>query len=188
MTRLAFSALTASFDTLINDNTTGEISPADVRQALNNIADTFQPSDIALVGLPPATVPLTTTFTKLNVFNAVSSVVVGSAATDYAPSVANSDIVVNALNGIHDVAFTAAVAGPNNDDLVVAFFVGGVEQVQKVETALRGPGNNVELSFSFPVVVTGAPVAIDVRARLKAGSASVTFSESLLIVRYLPGQ
>jgi hypothetical protein len=186
MPRLTFAALQAEVAALLADNTTGDITPADVRQVFNDMMDTFQPASSGLTGEPPAALSMTTTDAKVAVFDTALSNV-GQAGV-ITPNIAN-DSIATSLVGIHRLDFTTSVEGPNNDDLIFTIYRNGTPTVVATEAALRGNGNRVEVTMTFPFTAPGpGPNTFEVRARLRAGAATVTFANTIFVVSYIPGQ
>jgi hypothetical protein len=186
MTRPTFAETQLLVDSLLADNTAGAITPADVRQVFDAVTALFQPASTGLTGVTGATIALTTADTPLTIFDTPlpelgeQGVIV--------PSVAN-DNIVSSLVGVHRFDFTTSIEGPNNDDVIVTLYRNGVATVVASEISLRGAGNRVEFTMSFPLQGPApGPNTYSLRARLRSGSGSVTFNNSVFVLGFIPGQ
>ena len=186
MARPTFAETQLLVDSLLADNTTGAITPADVRQVFDAVTALFQPATTGLTGIPGATIALTTTDTPLVIFDA-SLQEVGEQGV-IVPSVAN-DNIVSSLVGVHRFDFTTSIEGPNNDDVIVTLYRNGAATAVASEISLRGAGNRVEFTMSFPLQGPApGPNTYSLSARLRTGSGSATFYNSIFALGFIPGQ
>jgi len=184
MARLPFSTLSSNIATLLPDNTTGEISPADVRAVATDLADTFRPAAHALLRPTPAAQALTTTDATLTVFDTARGV--GETGI-VIPNIANSTLEA-ALVGAYRADFTATLEGPNNDDVVLSLYRNAVATGIAGEISLRGASNPVALTFSFYTTTAAVNAVYTISARLRTGSSNVTFSNVGFALSWVPGQ
>jgi hypothetical protein len=186
MPRLTFSGLQAEIAALLPDNTSGEISPADVRGVVTDIIDTFQPAGAGIYRTADASQALTTADTKLTVFDTTltsfgeSGVIIPSAA---------NDTIDTLLIGVHTLSVNLQAEGGANDDLIVTVYRNGVPTAVAGEIALRGAGNKVEFTLSFPMQAPSpGPHEFSLYVRLRSGTGNVTFSNAIFTLTYIPGQ
>ena len=152
---------------------------------MQDVIDSFQPAGGGLTGFPNATLALTTADQKLAVFDTALPNLGGTGIT---PSVANDDIVTT-LVGVHRVALSVTVEGPNNATVIFTLYRDGVSTLVASELTTRGAGNPGELTFEFPMqAVAPGPHTFDVRVRATTGTPSMTFSNAILTATYIPGQ
>jgi hypothetical protein len=185
MARRTIAALLAEATTNLPDNSTGLISPADIRDIVKNIADTFSPGYAAVsrgslvlpaLGLTPQVVTYDTNL-------------IGT--PDYAVDLVTGAItrLAGALNPTFNrVSFYTGVSAPNGNEVVFRLYRDGIAIPGGVELSAQGNANIVAASFSLPSATSdGLDHAYDVRAtKVSGGADNVTLTNARFILEYIP--
>jgi hypothetical protein len=185
MTRKFLVPLRTEIATLIPDNTTGLVSPADVRTMLTDVLDSAVNSDafyasntvspgfaITNAGaIPPAPSPVSSVEapTFVNVDPGTRVFAVG------APCVGFSLLV----------QCQCTVGAPNNVDMSLELFASGISTIFSAEITGTGTGNPATMSFSAYIqhAVAGT---LDMRLRSLTGNTTVDVQNSSMAVIILP--
>jgi hypothetical protein len=185
MARRTIAALLAEATANIPDNSSGLISPADVRDLFKNLADTFSPGYAAVaraslvlpaLGLPPQIVTYDTQLVL---------------TPDYTVNLAGGSItrLAGTLNPTFNrVTFACGVAAPNGNEVVFQLYRDGVAIPGGCEISAQGAANIVLATFSLPSATTdGLDHAYDVRAtKVSGGADNVTLTNVRFILEYIP--
>jgi hypothetical protein len=185
MARRTIAALLAEANANLPDNSSGLISPSDIRDLVKNISDTFAPgyaaaarASLVLValGLPPQVVTYDTNL-------------IGT--PDYVINLPAGSItrLAGALNPTFNrVSFYTGVSAPNGNEIVFQLYRDGVAIPGGVEVSAQGAGNIVAASFSLPSATTdGLDHVYDVRAtKVSGGVDNVTLTNARFILEYIP--
>jgi len=161
---------------LLADNTTGLISPSDVRQILNDIVDSFTPAAGAIRRVTSIPFNLTTVPKKLTIFDevlATSPELIASAA---------NDTIQAALTGFYNVNFTCSVAGSQNSDIQVDLRRNGLTTFWRALGTTTGASNRVELTLAGVVQATGVNDDFSLYVSVLSGSDNVDFFDTQLIM------
>jgi hypothetical protein len=185
MTRKTIIALRTEADALLPDNTTGEISPADVRGVIKDIIDTFSPGygilatetlTMAALGLTPRAIPYTETLALTPEYTAVLGT---GAVTRLAQGLPTT---------VNRISFSADVAAPTGDEIVVSLFRDGIDIPGGTTCSGQGIGNFVQAAFSIGTTSPGAADHVyDVRAsKISGGADDVQFANVRFILEVVP--
>lgn len=151
------------------DNTTGLITPAAVRQMFEDIIDSFTQAWGILQGSPGVATALTTTPTKLSIFDTVFATSPELAAD------ATTDSITATLGGYFSFNVTVSMAGDNNADIELALYRDGAPTIWVSLTTTTGAANRAELTLEG--FTQGNPGSVfELYARTLTGTANVTFS------------
>lgn len=185
MTRKFLVPLRTEIATLIPDNTTGLVSPADVRTMLTDVLDSAINSDawyasgtlsaafpITAVGaIPPAPSPQSG--------NEAPTLVVVNPGTRVftvgAPGVGFSLLVT----------CNCTVGAANNTDMSLEMFVNGIASIFSAEITGTGVGNPATMSF-VGYIAHAVAGTIDMRLKSLTGNVSVDILNSSMSVVLLP--
>ncbi len=185
MPRRTIAALLTEATNNLPDNSSGQISPADIRDLVKNIADTFAPGYAAVaraslvlpaLGLPPQVVTY-----DVNLIG----------TPDYVVNLAAGSVtrIAGTLNPTFNrVSFYTGVSAPNGNEVVLQLYRDGVAIPGGVEVSAQGAGNIVAASFSLPSATTdGLDHVYDVRAtKVSGGADNVTLTNARFIMEYIP--
>lgn len=185
MPRKSILALLEQADATIEDNTTGAISAADVRNLIKDVIDTFAPGygivsseslNMAALGVTPRAIPFTTTL---------------AATAEYTVVLASGSITRLAQglpSTVSRVSFYADVAAPAGDEMVFSLFRDGIDIPGGITVSGQGIGNRVQAAFS---VGTSAEDALDhvydIRAsKVTGGADDVELDNIRFIIESVP--
>jgi len=183
--RKSILALLTQADATIEDNTTGAISAADVRNLIKDVIDTFAPGygivsseslNMAALGVTPRAIPFTTTL---------------AATAEYTVVLASGSITRLAQglpSTVSRVSFYADVAAPAGDEMVFSLFRDGVDIPGGITVSGQGIGNRVQAAFS---VGTSAEDSLDhvydIRAsKVTGGADDVELDNIRFIIESVP--
>lgn len=186
MTRKTMLALLTQADTTLPDNVSGDISPADVRDMVKDIIDSFSPGygaasnaavTLVALGATPVVVPYATLLAQT-----VEYVVTVLAGT------------IQRLAGglpttVNRLSFYADVAAATGAEVQFSLYRNGLA-VPGADTTVsgQGAGNFVQASFSIGLTsIDGADYTYEVRAAKITGAAdNVGLSNARFIVELVP--
>ena len=176
MTRKYSDDIRAEIATLVPDNTTGQVTPAGVRQILNDIVDSFTQAWAVLRRTADIPVNLTTTPTKLVIFDEVlitSPELVASAAND----------TIRAVRpGFYNFNFTCSISGSNNFDVAVELMRNGTSTFWRALQTATGTGNRVELTLNGAVASLVDNDEFSIYVSVLSGVDNATFYDTQLIM------
>jgi len=185
MPRLTTNALRAQVDALLPDNTTQDISAADVRDMFKDVIDTFTPgygiaSSDALTLVALGVTPQIVTYDAILAQTA-----------DYIVDTAAGTIqrLANGLpSTVNRISFNCDLASPTGDEVVFSLFRDGIDIPGGTTISGQGLGNLVQGAFS---VGTTAEDALDhtytVRAsKITGGADNVELSNIRFFIEYIP--
>lgn len=183
MTARSIVQLLAQADVTIEDNSTGAISAADVRNMIKDFLDTIAP---AYGVIQCASVVESLVVTPAQLIAPFTSVA-EQTTPQFAVNLTNGS-VTRTLGGIAGatcrITIDGAVEGGNNNDVTVRLFVNGVASSGQLSVSTRGAGNPV--AFNLSALTYNAVDAIfDVRATTDTPG-SFTFTNVLLLCENVP--
>jgi hypothetical protein len=185
MTRKTIVALLLQADTNLPDNTSGDISAADVRDLLKDIIDTFKPGfgaigndlhTLVALGITPVVIPYTTLL---------------AVTADFTANLVAGQITRNSL-GLPStntrVTFATDMACQDGSEVVFSLYRDGINVPGGTTASGRGLGNITEATFE---IINAQPVAgnpvYEVRASKITGAASnVDLTNVRLILEVVP--
>ena len=176
MPRKTTAELLAQIATLLPDNTTELISPADVRACLNDICDSFTPAFGVLRGVAGVVVNLTATPQKLPIFAEVVAT-----SPELVADLANSRITATKA-GVFTFSFTASLAGANNSDVQVELRRNGTPTLWIALQMTTGTANRVEISLAGYTQALADGDYFEVYGNVLTGTDSCTFSGNQLLL------
>lgn len=183
--RKSILALLTEADTNVADNTTGDISAADVRNLIKDMIDTFSPGygivsseslSMAALGVTPRVIPYTTTLA------ATAGYTVGLAAGTI------KRLAQGLPSTVNRVSFYADVAAPAGDEMVFSLFRDGIDIPGGITVSGQGIGNRVQAAFSVGTTAEDALDHVyDIRvSKITGGSDDVELDNIRFIVEYVP--
>ena len=176
MTRKYSNDIRAEIDTLVPDNTTGQVTPAGIRQIMHDIVDSFTPAYGALRRTASTMVALTTTPTKLVVYDEVVR-----STPELVASAAN-DTITATRAGSYNFSFTSSLSGQNNSDIVMELFRNGLSTPWRALTTTTGAGNRAEITVSGIVSAPANDDVFEIYAYLLSGTDNVSFYDSIFLM------
>jgi hypothetical protein len=177
--------LLAQADATINDNTSQDITAADVRNMVRDIIDTFCPG-FGAVGNPSVTLNTLGTLPVVIPYSEMLAVTTDFVANLSAGTVQRKAMGLPSTNT--RVTFYSDIAAADGSEIVMSLYRDGVNVPGGTTASGRGIGNVVEASFE---IINAQPIAGDpvysVRASKITGAAdNVTFSNVRLILEVVP--
>lgn len=186
MARLTYAETITAIGALLPDNTTELITPAKLREAITDVLNCLQPALAGLTGFTGGALSLTPADQKITLFDAALAPVGQTGVMTADPA---TDNITTTLVGVHDLGFSVDSDGPNNQGVIFTVYRDGVATAILDSVTTRGPGNKVSTTFTFPMQAAApGPHVFDIRVKTDTGSASVTFSNMLLTLSFIPGQ
>jgi hypothetical protein len=186
MTRKTMLALLAQADANLSDNTTHDISAADVRQLIKDVVDSFSPgygimsnASINLIAVgptPPRVVSYTSTL----------------AATPEYVCTQGAGTIKRLAQGlpttVNRISFYADVSGQSGSEFTFALFRDGVQIPGGTTVTGQGAGNFANASFSIATTSpAGADHTYDVRVSKVSGAAGdVLLTDVRFIAEIIP--
>lgn len=177
MARLNSDTLRALVQSLFPDNTSELITPANVRDMLNDIIDSFTPAFGSMART--ATIPfnLTTVPTKLTIFDQVVAT-----SPELVVSIAN-DTITAVNSGLCIFNFTASIAGSNNSDVVVELRRNGLQTFWRALSTTTGAANRVELTLAGYLQNTNPGDEFSIYVNTLTGTDNADFFDVSLIMQ-----
>jgi len=182
MTIRSILELLAQADANLPDNTTGQISPADVRNLIKDFLDTMSPA-YGVIQCSSSVEALTATAAAISPFTAILAATAGFFTANL-----TAGSVTRELNGIAgaSVRFTVNgdVAGANNTAVTVEVYKNGAPTGFRTTVATRGAANPVSFNIAG-LTYNDTNATYDVRA-LTDTNGSYTFSNVVLLCEDVP--
>lgn len=181
MTRKTISELYVQATETLNDNTTGEISPADVRTMIQDFLDTIRPSyggcAIDDTGVSKAA---TATFSPF-----VWETLVDTGSSDWNSSAASGSVFRNNGPATTRITFNADIQAPNNMLVTFALFKNGVKTPWAVSITST---SSTDLQSVAMAAVDYEPSAdIDYQMQVKSSvNGNVVISNAIFLVENIP--
>jgi len=176
MTIRSINELLAQADATIEDNTSANITPADVRSLIKDFLDTVAPA-YAAITCSGATLTLSATPQAIAPFTSQDALTTGLWTVNL-----TTGSTTRALSGVAGsttfVSVNGTVEGPLNDLVTVRLYKNGAPTPFLVSATCQGAGRPVGFDFSG-LDYTNANATFDVRASGDAGSK--TFSNVFLL-------
>jgi hypothetical protein len=182
MTIRSILELLAQADATLEDNTTGNITPADVRNLIKDFLDTMSPA-YGVITCTSSVEALTATPAVISPFTSILAATVG-----YFTANLTAGSVTRALNGIAgaSVRFTlnGDVAGANNTAVTISIYKNGAPTGFQTTVATRGAANPVSFNIAG-LTYNDTDAVYDVRA-ITDTNGSYTFSNVVLLCEDVP--
>ncbi len=141
MTIKSIAELLAQADATLPDNTTQEISPADVRQMFRDFLDTIAPA-YGVIACSSTTETLSATPQVLAPFTSALAAVAGYYTTNLTNGSVTRLVQTAGLAGATDfVVASGSVAGANNANVLVELYKNGVATGYKASVTCSGAGD-----------------------------------------------
>lgn len=170
--------LLAQADATIQDNTTGDITAAEVRQLFKDIIDTFSPA-YGVITCTSSVETLTATPAVLAPFTSIINATSGY----YTANLTNGSVtrLRQGAAGCTDfIICDGQVEGPNNDLVTIQVFKNGAPTPYEVSVTTQGVGRPVGFNIAGITYSDNDPV-FDVRVSGDAGNK--TFTDVTLLVQ-----
>lgn len=170
--------ISAEIAALLPDNTSGQISPSDVRTVTQDILDSVWQRGGALIGdhiAAPQAQALTATPAP---FPALwtSGLTVDSAIVDINPGAGQITLLQTGF--IYEVSVSFACAGPNQADVRAALARNGVPATAIIaETQMTGSGEIKSVIATFPTINNTAGDTLTLLLSTPSGNATINFSQ-----------
>lgn len=181
MTIRSILELLAQADATIEDNTTGQISPADVRTLIKDFLDTMSPA-YGVIQCSSSVEALTATPAPIAPFTASLAATAG-----YFTANLTAGSVTRALNGIAGASvrltINGEVTGANNTAVTVTLYKNGAPTPFKTTVATRG-ANPVAFNIAG-LTYNDTDAVYDLRATTDT-TGSYTFSNVLMLCEDVP--
>jgi len=185
MTRKTMLALIAQADATIEDNTTGLISAADVRQMIKDVVDSFAPgygilsadtTTLILLGVTPQTVHYTTILSVTPEYTAIPAAGTVTRLAQGLPTTVNR------------ISFYCDVAAPSGNEVAFTLIRNGLDIPGGTTVTGQGAGNLANASFSVGTTSPdGADYTYAIHARKLTGAAAdVTLTSVRFILESVP--
>jgi hypothetical protein len=181
MTIRSILELLAQADATIEDNTTQQISAADVRNLFKDFLDTMSPAYGAIQCTSVAET-LGATPQLIAPFTSQAAVTAGY----FTSNLTNGSVTrSSAVAGITDfIIASGSVAGGNNNNVVVEIFKGGVATGYKASVTCAGAGDAQAFNIAGITYTAAGTATYDIRATGPAGS--YTFTDVSIIAQAQP--
>lgn len=185
MTRRTIAALITQADDTLPDNTVEAITPADVRDMVKNVIDTYAPG----YGAASRT---TLTLVALGIAPQIVTYDAQLAATpEYVVNLAAGTITRLAQglpSTVNRVSFYADVICPTGNEVVLSLYRDGIDIPGGTTVSGQGGSNPVQAAFSVGVSSEdGLDHVYTIRAsKISGGADNVTLSEVRFIMEYVP--
>jgi len=179
MTRKFNSDLRNEIPTLFPDNITKDISPATLRQFLEDLIDSLRATGSQLTQEAAPTVPnggivsVTTTPQKLVFFDTVFN----GDTTELEGDIALDRFIVNNATGALEMDSTFTMEGSNSADVTLELYKNGLATGNLISANLEGAGNPV----TIPALAKDIPLTLNDYFEIyvyAGGSVTVTFTKS----------
>jgi hypothetical protein len=181
MTIKSIIELLAQADATLPDNTTQEISAADVRQMVKDIVDTMSPG-YGVGRIVTASIPLTLTPTKITPFASSDT------TTGYFTANAAQGTLTRTLGGVAgstvQTIASGQIAGNNGNEVTVTLFINGTATPFRQTVTTSGSSNRIGFNIAGLSYVGPADAVFELRA--SAPSGTYTFEDVIFIVQAQP--
>jgi len=184
MTIKSMNELLAQADATIEDNTTGNITPSDVRSLIKDLIDTLSPAYGAIGITTPVVFPLTATPTALVPFD-TNLANVPSHYTNNLTAGQVTRLVTSAglAGGADFVIIDGNVEGPNGDLVTVALYKNGNPTPYTTSVMTTGAGEPIGFNLAA-LAYTDVDATYEVRVSGDPGNK--TFSKTSMICQSQP--
>jgi len=184
MTIKSIAELLLQADTTLEDNTSGNITPSDLRAMIKDFLDTVSPA-YGAIQMSTGTFALSAAATVLSPFSSVLQ-----ATADYYQSSAANGTVKRLINtaglaGATDfLIVTGTVAGPNNNNVRLELYKNGVATGYVTSVTCTGAGDYQGFNIAGITYTGGNDATYDLRATGPAGS--YTFQSVVIVAQAQP--
>jgi hypothetical protein len=183
MTIKSIVELLAQADATIEDNTTGNITPSDVRTLIKDFLDTMSPA-YGAINAPGITQVLSATPTSLKPFTATVAVTPSHFTTNLALGQVTRLVTSAGIAGATNfIIIDGNVEGPNGDLVTVELFKNGAPVGYSTSVSCTGAGEPVGFNLAA-IDYTTSDTFYEVRVRGDAGSK--IFTEVTLLAQAQP--
>jgi len=186
MTIKSIVELLAQADATLEDNTTGNITPADVRNLIKDFLDTVSPAYGAIV-CTSDTATLSATPTQIAPFTTSVAAAAGYYTNNLSAGTVTRQIATAGLAGATDfIIVSGSVSGANNANVLVTLYKNGNPTPYRASVTCTGAGDGQGFNIAG-ITYTDAgdgDAVYDVRATGPAGS--FVFTDVTLLVQAQP--
>ena len=186
MTRRFLDDIRADIASQMPDNTLGLITPAIVRNLLNDIIDSTIQDECGIVtSVPVAGFAVTTTFTPIT--TAVFTQDIGGDGSFLTVNAAGGNITLSSTAGFaYSVVAAISFEAPNNDEIEIVVLVDGVPK--PYSPLGTGRGNNRPVTVYVDAIINPAPASalVQVGLRAPAGATTILIEDCVLGVTIQP--
>jgi hypothetical protein len=177
--------LLAQADTTLPDNTTQEITPADVRQIVKDILDTLSPAYGAMT-LASQVLALSATPAIIAPFATSLAAQAGYYVNGLPGGTVTRQVAAAGVAGATDFFIASgAVSGGNNNSVVIEIFKNGVATGYKTSVTCTGAGDNQGFNIAG-LSYTAAPSDAVYTLRATGPAGSYTFVDVTMLVQAQP--
>lgn len=180
MARKSIVEVLAEVTILLADNTTGDITPADVRTVFTDILEIIQPSYGVLEIPTPSTVVKTVELADSPLVWTASLV---GGVTQY--TTADNSVISCDKSASSRIDLTMNIEGPNGRLVIATLYKNGVATPLVASGNTLGAGKPVSLNFSG-IQYSDGVTTYELRVKADVAGTSVTFSNSVLLLSNLP--
>jgi len=179
------TALKAQADSTIEDNITGAISAADVRNMIKDLIDTLTPG-FGAVGRATQTLVTLGPAAQVVTYDTAMAI-----TPDFTPNLALGTVTRNAL-GLPTVntrvTFYAGVEAPAGSEVLFTLFRDGVSVPGGFTVSCQGNGNPVQGSFEIINAnpLAGDPVYKVMAAKISGAASNVILTDVRFILEVVP--
>ena len=179
MANLTFTQLVAQANTTLEDNTSGSITPADVRTMILNMLGTMQPYYAAMnIGTTPVAFSATTTYVTLP-YESIYTVTTPAWSASITGTATRLDAATTRVTFTTDVTLAA------NRVVDYALFKDGV--ITTWVQSQQGTGAGVPISISFSAITTSATPNTVYTVRVKTDAATaLTHYNTTFVLENVP--
>lgn len=185
MTIKSMNELLAQADATIEDNTSGAISPSDVRAIIKDLIDTISPAYGAIGITTPVAFTLSATPTTLTPFDTNLANVPSHYTNNLSAGTVTRLVTTAGIAGATDfVIIDGNVEGPNGDLVTIALYKNGNPTPYTTSLQTTGAGEPVGFNLSALSYTSGADAVYEMRVSGDPGSK--TFSKTSIICQSQP--
>lgn len=171
----------AAIEAILADNTTGDISPVDLRDAMGSSLGGYCGLDLTPSGAPVALNGVSTTPILINVYDEIQAQSIDTNLNGASGSLASGSITFGS-DGIYQVNFFAAfTSSQNNVVTLFSSFINGVTGLPAIRVNV-GTGADVGSVAAGGIFVRSSGDIFDSRVSIDSGSTNLTFESLSLSV------
>lgn len=181
----SIAELLAQADATLEDNTTGAISPSDVRAMVKDIIDTMSPAYGVLQMPGPVAFNLTTTPTVLKPFGSIVAATTNYFNASAANGWVRRLIATAGIAGASNLVLASGeIDGPNNENVNIELFKNGVATGWRSSVVCQGVGEFVGFNIAGLTYDATDDVEFDLRVSGTAGTKN--FRSVVLLIQAQP--
>jgi hypothetical protein len=164
----------SDLQSILATNTSGDISPTDVRDLLASSLGGYASMILSIAGSPSAAMGLTTTDQVVTEYNLVTAQSVDNFTGGCSASAVTGEITIG-VTGLYHVAFWSSCRVDDNNKVVhFTPYINGSIGLVEVDRKFGTGGDVGSIAMSAIVPYTGG-VTVDVRARVESGTTNITY-------------